>query len=95
MSEDISYENEREIGFETERRLALADLAPWLETLSEEELNTPHLAMGKNIFTPRQMREEIEEGTESGRDLVRMLTDHRLELAKRGMLGRREVDEDE
>lgn len=88
--DEREFRNEKEKGFETARKLALADLRPWLQTLSEAELNEPHIAMGHITLSPRQMQEAIEEGTDIGRELVRMLTNHRLELAKRGLLKRRE-----
>lgn len=84
------FRDEKEKGFETAKKLALADLRPWLQTLSDAELNEPHIAMGRVTLSPRQMNEAIEEGTDIGRELVRMLTNHRLELAKRGLLKRRE-----
>lgn len=84
MSEEYrNYEEEREKGFETERQLALDDLRPWIESLSEEEVDQPCLIMGHKTFTPRQILKEIEESTEDGRVFVQMLTNHRLELAKR------------
>lgn len=88
--DEREFRNEKEKGFETARKLALADLRPWLQTLSEAELNEPHIAMGHITLSPRQMQEAIEEGTDIGRELVRMLTNHRLELAKRGLLKKRE-----
>ncbi len=88
--DEREFRHEKEKGFETARKLALDDLRPWLQTLSEAELNEPHIAMGHITLSPRQMQEAIEEGTDIGRELVRMLTNHRLELAKRGLLKRRE-----
>lgn len=88
--DEREFRHEKEKGFETARKLALADLRPWLQTLSEAELNEPHIAMGHITLSPRQMQEAIEEGTDIGRELVRMLTNHRLELAKRGLLKKRE-----
>lgn len=84
------FSDEKEKGFETAKKLALADLRPWLQTLSEAELNEPHIAIGKVTLSPHQMQIAIEEGTKIGRELVRMLSNHRLELAKRGLLKRRE-----
>ena len=84
------FREEKEKGFETARKLALADLRPWLQSLTDSELDEPHIAMGRVTLSPRQMREAIENRTDIGRELVRMLSNHRLELAKRGMLKRRE-----
>ncbi len=81
MGNEDNLGDEKQTGFETERELALQDLTPWLETLSEEELDTPYLAIGPRTFSPREVVQEIETGSADGRELVEMLTDHRLELA--------------
>ena len=77
------YDDEREKGFKIERQLALADIKPWIERLSKDELDKPHVIMGHKTFTPRQILKEIEDSTEDGRYFVQMLINQRLELAKK------------
>ena len=76
-------QDDGENGLEVEKELALAELRPWIESLSREELNAPCFVIGPKTFTPRQIIREIERATEDGRTIVRMMTEHRLELAKR------------
>ncbi len=80
---EYDSEEERERGFELERELALEDLSPWRESLDDEEIDEPCLVMGHKTFTPRQVLAEIESATDDGRALVEMLTNQRVELAKR------------
>ena len=84
MNEDHrSLREEEEAGFSAEKRLALEDIKPWIEVLSEEELDRPFLIVGPRAFSPRQILKEIKASTEDGRYIVRMLTDQRLEAAER------------
>lgn len=83
MERRKNYENEKKRSFADEKQLALEELIPFLENLSDEMLDRPYMSVGSDVFTLRQIISEIEEATEYGRLFVQMLTDHRLELAKR------------
>jgi len=75
--------DELEEEFEVEKQLALDELRPWIEALSEEELNEPQMSVGPKTFTPLQIVREIEGSTEYGRLFVRRLSLQRIELASR------------
>lgn len=83
MARGENFESEKKKSFGDEKQLALEELTPFLENLSDEMLDRPYMSVGPDTFTLRQIIKEIEEATEYGRLFVQMLTDHRLELAER------------
>ncbi len=86
MSSQSNATPEGENSLEVDKHLALADLQSWIDNFSEEELDQPYLMIGRKTFSPRQIMREIEASSEDGRAIVHMLTQHRLEKAKRNLL---------
>jgi hypothetical protein len=68
--------------YEGVRRLLLEEIHAWVESLSEEERNTPHKSVGGRLFTPLQVLHDVEESTPYGRLFVEQYSLHLIELAK-------------
>jgi hypothetical protein len=74
--------DELEENFQRVRRLLLEEIHAWIESLSEEERNTPHKSVGGKVFTPLQVLHDVEEATQYGRLFVERYSLHLLESAK-------------
>jgi hypothetical protein len=68
--------------YERVRRLLLREIYAWIESISEEERNTPHKSVGGRLFTPLQVLRDVEESTHYGRLFVEQYSIHLIEQAK-------------
>lgn len=71
--------------YEREKARTLSELRAWIEHFSEEEMNQYFLVLGPKTFTPHEILHEVEQSTGWGRYIVRMWTEHRLELARKNI----------
>ena len=55
----------------------------YLNTLPAEKRDEPYLVVGADVFTPRQLVDEVKKDTEIGRMVAKTLDKGRLELARR------------
>lgn len=76
------FPDELSAHYERVRKLLLEEINAWIESLSEEERNTPHKSVGGKVFTPLQVKHAVEESTQYGRLFVEQYSSHLIESAK-------------
>jgi len=76
------YEQARLEEEEIDKKLALITTKAWFEKIPKEKQDKPVFVAGTKTFTPRQVLEEVEKGTEDGLNFARMLKKNRMEMAK-------------
>lgn len=78
------FPDELNSNYERVRKLLLEEIHAWIESISEEERNTPHKSVGEKVFTPSQVLHDVEESTQYGRLFVEQYSLHLIESAKSG-----------
>ena len=77
------YEEKRKKEADIARRIVLADVKAWIESLPDAERKKPVIVVGTKTFTPEQLAKEVDDDTEYGRQFAAMMQKSRLEMAKR------------
>ncbi|MGD6809611.1 MAG: hypothetical protein ACQCN3_07935 [Candidatus Bathyarchaeia archaeon] len=61
----------------------MADVNDWIKKIPKEKLKTPAIVVGSKTFTPEELRKEVENDTEYGKEFTKILAKSRLEFARR------------
>lgn len=77
------YEKQREAEKQLTKELALADVNEWIKKLSKAKAKSPAIVVGTKTFTPEEIKKEVENDTEYGKEFTKILAKSRVELAKR------------
>jgi hypothetical protein len=77
------YEEQRKREKQLTKDLAIADVKDWIDKLPKEKVNAPAIVVGTKSFTPEEIRKEVENDTEYGKEFAKILAKSRVELAKR------------
>jgi hypothetical protein len=78
-----TYDEQRKKEQQLTKDLALADVNDWINKLPKEKLKTPAIVVGSKPFTPEELRKEVENDTEYGKEFTKILAKSRLEFARR------------
>lgn len=68
---------------ELKKQLIREEVEEWVNKLPAEKRDEPYLVLGADVFTPRQLVDEVKKDTEIGRMVAKTLDKGRLELARR------------
>jgi FPC/CPF motif-containing protein YcgG len=79
---DTRYEERKKSDEDLLRELAVADVREWFESLPEERRAQRTFIMGMKTYSPRELMEEVENDTETGRMFTKMVHNVRMEMAK-------------
>lgn len=77
------YEEQRKKEKQLTKDLAIADVKDWIGKLPKEKANAPAIVVGTKTFTPEEIKKEVENDTEYGKEFAKILAKSRIELAKR------------
>ncbi len=78
-----TYDEQRKKENQLTKDLAIADVKEWISKLPKEKANSPAIVVGTKTFTPEEIRKEVENDTEYGKEFAKILAKSRIELAKR------------
>jgi hypothetical protein len=78
-----TYDEQRKRELQLTKDLALADVKDWINKMPKKKLNQPAIVVGSKTFTPEEMRKEVENETEYGKQFVKIMAKSRAEFARR------------
>ena len=78
-----AYEEQRNKEKQLTKDLAIADVKEWIGKLPKEKVTAPAIVVGTKTFTPEEIKKEVENDTEYGKEFAKILAKSRLELARR------------
>ena len=82
-TKDEKYRKRVKEEAELKKQLIREEVEEWVNTLPPEKREEPYLVVGTDVFTPRQLVDEVKNDTEIGRMVTKTLDKGRLELARR------------
>jgi hypothetical protein len=78
-----AYDEQRKKEKQLTKDLALADVKDWISKLPKEKANVPAIVVGSKTFTPEEIRKEVENDTEYGKEFTKIMAKSRQEFARR------------
>jgi hypothetical protein len=78
-----AFEEQRKKEKQLTKDLAIADISEWIKKVPKDKLNTPAIVVGTKTFTPAELKKEVEDETEYGKQFATILAKSRVEIARR------------
>jgi hypothetical protein len=78
-----AFEEQRKKEKQITKDLAIADINQWIKKVPKDKLNEPAIVVGTKTFTPAQLKKEVEDETEYGKQFANILAKSRVEIARR------------
>jgi hypothetical protein len=78
-----TYDEQRKKELQITKDLALADVKDWINKLPKEKHNVPAIVVGSKTFTPEEIKKEVENDTEYGKEFTKIMAKSRAEFARR------------
>jgi hypothetical protein len=78
-----AFEEQRKKEKQLTKDLAIADISEWIKKVPKDKLNTPAIVVGTKTFTPAELKKEVEDETEYGKQFANILAKSRVEIARR------------
>ncbi|XHH08307.1 MAG: hypothetical protein ACFCUE_12150 [Candidatus Bathyarchaeia archaeon] len=78
-----AYDEQRKKEQQLTKDLALADVKDWISKIPKEKLNQPVIVVGSKTFTPQEIKREVENDSEYGKQFTQIMAKSRAEFARR------------